>query len=158
MKQKLLHYIIVTLLHCTIVRIPLLAACSTDDDIDEIFIGNRFKITGLTYNGQKTVKDVKEFYDGDSYWIAFSRTTVTGMLQQGMKIEGTWSADGSSRELSFDLTSPRNAEGTSDICSKVFSVLKNASSYSGDKNVLIIKRDNSSFIELRSENLQNKTK
>ena len=99
-----------------------------------------------------------EFYDGDSYWIAFSRTTVTGMLQQGMKIEGTWSADGSSRELSFDLTSPRNAEGTSDICSKVFSVLKNASSYSGDKNVLIIKRDNSSFIELRSENLQNKTK
>ena len=138
MKQKLLHYIIVTLLHCTIVGIPLLAACSTDDDIDEIFIGNRFKITGLTYNGQKTVKDVKEFYDGDSYWIAFSRTTVTGMLQQGMKIEGTWSADGSSRELSFDLTY--------------------ASSYSGDKNVLIIKRDNSSFIELRSENLQNKTK
>ena len=157
MKQKLLHYIIVTLLHCTIVGIPLLAACSTDDDIDEIFIGNRFKITGLTYNGQKTVKDVKEFYDGDSYWIAFSRTTVTGMLQQG-RMAGCQRMISVSRELSFDLTSPRNAEGTSDICSKVFSVLKNASSYSGDKNVLIIKRDNSSFIELRSENLQNKTK
>ena len=152
MKQKLLHYIIVTLLHCTIVAIPLLVACSTDDDINEIFIGNRFKITGLTYNGQKTVKDVKEFYEvDDTYWIAFSQSTVTGVLQSGMKIEGTWNADGSSRELSINLTSPKNADGSSDICSKVFSILKNATSYSGDKNVLRIKRDNSSYIELSSE-------
>jgi hypothetical protein len=33
----------------------------------------------------------------------------------------------------------------------VFSILKNATSYSGDKNVLRIKRDNSSYIELSSE-------
>jgi len=130
----------------------LLMACSTDDDINEIFMGNRFKITGLTYNGQKTVKDVKEFYEvNDTYWIAFSQSTFTGVLQPGMKIEGTWNANGSNRALSIDITSPRNAEGASDICSKVFSILKNATSYSGDKNVIQIKRDNSSFIELSSE-------
>lgn len=130
----------------------LLIACSNDDDINEIFINNRFKITGLTYNGQKTVKDVKEFYEvNDTYWIAFSQSAITGVLQPGMKIEGTWNADGKSRELSINLTSPRSAEGASDICSKVFSILTHATSYSGDKNVMKIKWDNGSFIEMSSE-------
>ena len=130
----------------------LLLACSTDDDIEEIFIGNRFKITGLTYNGQKTVKDVKEFYEvNDTYWIAFSQSTITGVLQPWMMIEGTWNANGKNRELTIDLISPKNANGASDICSKVFSIIKNATSYSGDKNVLRIKRNGDSFIELSSE-------
>jgi hypothetical protein len=130
----------------------LLLACSTDDDIEEIFIGNRFKITGLTYNGQKTVKDVKEFYEvNDTYWIAFSQSAITGVLQPGMTIEGTWNANGKNRELTIDLISPKNANGASDICSKVFSIIKNATSYSGDKNVLRIKRNGDSFIELSSE-------
>ena len=130
----------------------LLLACSTDDDIEEIFIGNRFKITGLTYNGQKTVKDVKEFYEvNDTYWIAFSQSAITGVLQPGMTIEGTWHANGKNRELTIDLISPKNANGASDICSKVFSIIKNATSYSGDKNVLRIKRNGDSFIELSSE-------
>lgn len=130
----------------------LLLACSTDDDIEEIFIGNRFKITGLTYNGQKTVKDVKEFYEAnDTYWIAFSQSAITGVLQPGMTIEGTWNANGKNRELTIDLISPKNANGASDICSKVFSIIKNATSYSGDKNVLRIKRNGDSFIELSSE-------
>ena len=130
----------------------LLLACNTDDDIEEIFIGNRFKITGLTYNGQKTVKDVKEFYEvNDTYWIAFSQSAITGVLQPGMTIEGTWNANGKNRELTIDLISPKNANGASDICSKVFSIIKNATSYSGDKNVLRIKRNGDSFIELSSE-------
>ena len=130
----------------------LLLACSTDDDIEEIFIGNRFKITGLTYNGQKTVKDVKEFYEvNDTYWIAFSQSAITGVLQPGMTIEGTWNANGKNRELTIDLIAPKNANGASDICSKVFSIIKNATSYSGDKNVLRIKRNGDSFIELSSE-------
>lgn len=130
----------------------LLTACSKEDDVTEIFSGNRFKITGLTYNGQKTVKDVKEFYEvDDTYWIAFTQLAFTGMLQSGIKIEGSWKADGSSRELSLNITSPKNADGTSDICSKVFNILKNATSYSGDKNVLRIKKDNSSYIELSSQ-------
>ena len=130
----------------------LLLACSTDDDIEEIFIGNRFKITGLTYNGQKTVKDVKEFYEvNDTYWIAFSQSAITGVLQPGMTIEGTWNANGKNRELTIDLISPKNANRASDICSKVFSIIKNATSYSGDKNVLRIKRNGDSFIELCSE-------
>ena len=130
----------------------LLLACNTDDDIEEIFIGNRFKITGLTYNGQKTVKDVKEFYEvNDTDWIAFSQSAITGVLQPGMTIEGTWNANGKNRELTIDLISPKNANGASDICSKVFSIIKNATSYSGDKNVLRIKRNGDSFIELSSE-------
>ena len=130
----------------------LLVACSREEDVNEIFSGNRFKITGLTYNGQKTVKDVKEFYEvNDTYWIAFTQMTVTGVLGPGMNVEGTWKADGSNRQLSFNLTSPKNAEGASDICSKVFSILKNATSYSGDKNVLKIKRDDYTFIELSSQ-------
>jgi len=130
----------------------LLLACNTDDDIEEIFIGNRFKITGLTYNGQKTVKDVKEFYEvNDTYWIAFSQSAITGVLQPGMMIEGTWNANGKNRELTIDLISPKNANGASDICSKVFSIIKNATSYSGDKNVLRIKRNGDSFVELSSE-------
>jgi hypothetical protein len=129
----------------------LLAACSTEDDVNEIFCGKRFKITGLTYNGQKIVKDVKEFYAVDgTYWISFSQMSVTGMLQSGMSVEGTWSADGGNRQLTIHLTSPRNADGASDICNKVFNILKNATSYSGDSNVLRIKRDNSSYIELSS--------
>lgn len=130
----------------------LLAACSKEDDINEIFNGNRFKITGLTYNGQKTVKDVKEFYAvDDTYWIAFSQMTVTGVLQPGMTVEGTWKADGSNRQLTINLTSPKNANGATDICNKVFNILKNATSYSGDRNVLRIKRDSNTYIELSSQ-------
>ena len=100
----------------------------------------------------KTVKDVKEFYEvNGTYWIAFSQSTITGVLQPGMTIEGTWNANGKNRELTIDLISPKNANGASDICSKVFSIIKNATSYSGDKNVLRIKRNGDSFIELSSE-------
>lgn len=130
----------------------LLSACNKEDDISEIFEGNRFKITGLTYNGQKVVKDVKEFYAGDNvYWISFSQLAFTGVLEAGVPIEGSWSADGKSRELTMRVTSPQNVDNVSDLCGKVFNIIKNATEYSGDKNVLQIKKDNRSYIELSSQ-------
>ena len=130
----------------------LLVACNKEDDVSEIFDGHRFKITGLTYNGQKVVKDVKEFYAGENtYWIAFSQLTFSGVLEAGVTIEGSWSADGKSRKLTMRITSPKNVDNVSDLCGKVFNIIKNATEYSGDKNVLQIKKDNSAYIELSSQ-------
>ena len=129
----------------------LLTACSKEDDISEIFEGNRFKITGLTYNGQKVVKEVKEFYAGDNvYWISFSQLAFSGVLEAGVQIEGSWSANGKNRELTMRVSSPKNVDNTSDLCGKVYNIIKNATEYSGDKNVLKIKKDNNTFIELNS--------
>ena len=127
------------------------ASCEKEDDVTEIFNENRFKITGITYNGKKVIKDVKEFYEIDNtYWITFTHTTFTGVLQSGMNINGMWKADGKSRKLWMDIKQQSRPENTSVLCDKVYEIIKGATKYSGDKNVLKIQKDSSSYIELSS--------
>ncbi len=144
MKQK--TYILLAIISCL-----LLASCENDDDVTEIFVGNRFKITGITYNGTKVIKDVDQFYESDNiYYITFNAITFQGVLQAGTSIEGSWKADGNGRSFNMIFNSSSNLTGANTMCDMVYNVLKNATSYSGDKNVIKIIKDNNSYIELSS--------
>lgn len=139
-------YIITTLL------ISILAfSCDKEDDIAEIFDGQRFKITGLTYNGIKSVKEVKEFYESDNiYWITFSSQTFHGTLQAGTDIEGAWTAEGKSRQMSMSFSNSTSTDGMSELCRLVYITLRGATSYSGDRNVIRIYKDNNTYVDMSS--------
>lgn len=129
----------------------LTLACDKQDDVTEIFTGHRFKITGITWSGIKTVKEVSQFYaEGSTYWVSFNAQSVYGVLQSGSTIEGTWQAEGKHRHLTISLNRPQSADGMSELCTMVYRVLRDATRYSGDKNVLRIYKTDDTYIDLSS--------
>ena len=144
MKQAL--HIITTLLIAILVL-----SCDKTDDVAEIFNGQRFKITGLTYNGIKSVKEVKEFYESDNiYWVTFSSHTFHGTLQAGTNIEGAWTAEGKNRRMTISFNGDTTTDGMSELCRLVYLTLRGATYYSGDKNVMRIYKDNDSYVDMSS--------
>lgn len=128
-----------------------LSSCDKDDDIDEIFNGRRFKVTGITYNGQKTISEVSQLYESaNTYYIVFNSLTFQGVLQAGTIIEGTWKANGNSRSFSMTFSNITDLTGANAMCNNVYNVLRNATSYSGDKNIIRIIKDKDTYIELSS--------
>lgn len=129
----------------------LIAGCNEEDDIDEIFCNGTFKITGVTSNGVKIVKDISELYEQDgTYLITFNRQTFQGTLLSGTHIEGTWQADGKDGSFSMKFGSNTDVESSSSsLQQKIYQILINASHYSGDTNVLRLHDNKDSYIELR---------
>ena len=89
-----------------------LVACSTDDDINDIFIGKTWYMSGGKLNGTDFTKDqVSSLYvNKDSYWIIFSQGTFTGKLSTNTSFSGNWEADGGHRRLKMNVTSSVNCE------------------------------------------------
>lgn len=135
-----------------VVCMMTMSSCDNEDDVTEIFSGRRFKITGLTYNGTKIICEVSQFYEGENtYYILFNALTFTGVLQSGTTIEGTWKADGDTRAFNMTFGNATTLTGANAMCNKVYNVLRNATSYSGDKNVIRIIKDKDTYIELSSQ-------
>jgi len=150
MKSRLLRHIETVML--IFVCMMAMSSCDNEDDVTEIFSGRRFKITGLTYNGTKINSEVSQFYEGENtYYILFNALTFTGVLQSGTIIEGTWKADGDTRSLSMTFGNNTSLTGANAMCNNVYNVLRNATSYSGDKNVIRIIKDKDTYIELSSQ-------
>lgn len=141
--------------YALIILTCLLSGCSTEDDLNEIFIGNTFHITNLTYNSTTISKDLTELYESgnEAYYIVFNNQTFQGTLRKGTHIEGTWHADGKNNRFSMKFGSSTSLPVRSDIQDKIYDILLNAQSYSGDSNVLKIYKDSSSFITLSSRKL-----
>ena len=134
----------------------LMCGCSESDDLNEIFVGNTFHITGLTYNRQSVSKDVKEFYESgdEAYYITFNTNTFQGSLKKGTHIEGTWSADGKNHRLTLHFGTNTSLPVRSDIQDKAYQVLSRATSYSGDSQVLRIEQDKDSYITMTTKKLK----
>lgn len=143
---------IMTMLALAAFTLALNVGCDKSDDVNEIFgSGQRFKITGITYNGIKSVKEVSEFYAGSNvYWIAFNTQSLQGMLQAGTRVEGTWKADGKSHTMTIRINSPQSDDGMSELCRMVFNILRNTAYYSGDSNVIRLYKSNDTYIDLSS--------
>lgn len=144
MKMKLIFRSLFVILVCV-----ACAACSTDDDIDEIFIGKTWYMSGGKLNGTDFSKDeVSSLYvNKDSYWIVFSNTSFNGKLSAGTSFSGTWTADGDHRSLKLNITSQENCEEMV-LDRNIFHVLKNVCRYKGDANILEIFSDDDSYINL----------
>ena len=134
----------------------LFSNCENSDDIEEIFIGKNWKIHGATFNGVAiNGKVVNELYSSaDSYWINFSSTTFEGKLQSGNHIRGIWSADGKSKSIQINIKTNLDIN-SSTLGQQIYQVLDNATSYSGDSNVLTIYQDRNNFVRLSKHNVQN---
>lgn len=126
--------------------------CSCEDegdDVDEIFVDKKFKITGCVYNGVNVNgEEAKKFYS-NPYYIDFKNGTFVSELASGRKVSGGWTADGESREMKFSV---RQSEGEDDVLSrKVYEILKNVRSYSGDANVVKLCKDGNNFLILNAD-------
>lgn len=125
--------------------------CSCEDegdDVSEIFVDKKFKITGCVYNGVNVNgEEAKKFYS-NPYYIDFKSGTFVAELANGRKLSGGWTADGDSRGMRFDI---RQSEGEDDVLSrKVYEIMKNIRNYSGDANVIKLYRDGNNFLILNA--------
>ena len=102
-------------------------------------------------NGVKMVKEVSELYGSDNiYCLTFNSKTFQGTLAAGIPVEGIWTADGKKQTIQLNFSNKVNVNNSSELCRKVFNILKDATSYKGDKNVMRIKKDNETYIEMRT--------
>ncbi len=125
--------------------------CSCEDegdDVSEIFVDKKFKITGCVYNGVNVNgEEAKKFYS-NPYYIDFRSGTFVAELANGRKLSGGWTADGDSRGMRFDIS---QSEGEDDVLSrKVYEIMKNIRNYSGDANVIKLYRDGNNFLILNA--------
>lgn len=131
---------------------PLFLSCDKEDDIDDIFIGKTWYVTGATINGTSiTGDDIKSLYvSPSSYMIYFSSdNTFNGILAAGSHISGSWNADGKKQKMSMSFAKSENVNVTT-LSSNIYNVLKDATSYSGDVNNIQIKEDHKNFVRFTS--------
>lgn len=126
--------------------------CDNSDDITDIFVNRRFKITNVVYNNTP-IKDITELYIDDSYYIIFNQRTFQGALMSGNNIEGTWEADGKKQSFHMNFGNNTNMSKTSDTQEKILNILQNANRYEGDCNVIKIKKGNDAYVQMSSLNV-----
>lgn len=130
--------------------------CSCDDDVDDIdiiFNDKKMKITGCVYNGVGLNGErVKEFYSNPYYVEFFSSGAFQCVLTDGSDVSGYWSAGGEERKVKFDVRSVRDADKTT-LSRQVFEILKNATRYSGDSNVMKIYKDSGNYLILNAKGI-----
>ena len=113
----------------------LTAGCGKEDDIDEIFIGNTWYVRSAMLNGTSlSQKEMNSLYDSDdSYWIYFDQTTFSGKKKK------------KNGDISFHITSEVNMNANT-TSRTIYTIIKNASYYKGDSNVLRIYMDKDSYV------------
>ena len=143
-----LKIILLTLLALS--PVILSTSCSKEDDVDEIFRGKTWYITGGCIEGKVLNTEVKELYTSpDSYYITFGETTFTGKLAADTFISGAWKANGKDRTLSITIDEFSNPSGNV-LSAQLQNVLRIAHGYSGDANILTIEAGTQNFIRLRT--------
>ena len=140
---------ILVLILIALAPVIISTSCSKEDDIEEIFMGKTFYISGATVNGKALNDEVKELYENlDSYYITFNETTFNGKLDSQCSFSGYWSANGKKKTLIMHIDKFENTSSSS-LTDKLYGILQHVTSYSGDANVLSIKADDQNFIRLR---------
>lgn len=134
-----------------LMMLPLLAACSDEDDINAIFVGRTWKLTTIMQNG-KSIYDLvsneqKEISESarESYVITFSDKAFSGKTLNDA-FNGTWTVNGKNREIHFtfrDVPSPSGA-----VSKKMIEIIQNATKYEGDTNQLTIRQASGPYLLL----------
>ena len=141
---------ILMLLLIALAPVIISTSCSKDDDVEEIFMGKTFYISGATIDGKALNEEVKLLYlDLDSYYITFNDGTFAGKLDKDCTLSGHWSANGRKRTISIIIDTFENPSA-SQLSASLHKILSEAKSYSGDANILTIKADEQNFIRLRT--------
>lgn len=118
-----------------------ICSCTREDDIDEIFIGKTWYMTGATINGLKLNSEVKNFYtDGrDGYYIIFSSGTFQGVLSAGTSFAGTWSANGKKHSISLNVTQKPSVDKPFD--KQIYNIISSTTFYTSGADFLQLEQD-----------------
>lgn len=129
------------------ITIVLAASCNKEDDIDELFIGNTWYVRSAVLNGTSlSQKEMNSLYDSDdSYWIYFDQMTFSGKMDAPSNFSGTWAVDAKNGKISFHVTSENNMNANN-TSRTIYTIIKNASYYKGDSNVMRIYMDKDSYV------------
>lgn len=127
----------------------IFSSCSNEDDVSLIFNG-KYKITVYCFNnGVDNVKNKQLNKNKSVFHLTFTQGTFVGVLDEGTTIEGTFKVNASSREIHFDRVSVR-PENQTDLAVQITKLIKDATYYSGDCNVLQLHVNGETFITLDS--------
>lgn len=137
-----------TLLGSLFLALLLLSSCAKEDDVQAIFEGKTWYVTGAVINGQSIdgAEITALFASQETYLLRFSSTTFTGILASGSSLAGTWSADGKHQTLSLKIQQADQVNATT-LSRNLYNILNSATSYSGDTHILYIKADNKNYIQ-----------
>lgn len=124
-----------------------LAGCKNEDDIEEIFVGKTWYITGGYVQGRPLAGDDLHTLcqSSQEYLVSFSQDTFTGVLS-GTTYAGKWEANGKKR--SFRLEIRQEANPQSQLDRLIYSTMKNATRYEGDSNIIRLHADDGNYINL----------
>lgn len=143
-----LRFILLVLI--ALIPIIISTSCSPEDDVEEIFMGKTFYISGATINGKSLNEEVKILYENlDSYYITFYDGTFKGRLDKDCLIAGRWTANGKKRTITLKIDTFDNITG-SILSANLYQIFSQAKTYSGDANILTIKADEQNYIRLRT--------
>ena len=130
-------------------------SCNNEDDIESIFSGKTWYITGATINGRSIGgDDIKELYlVNQSYMLYFSSdNSFSGVICPDSYVSGRWSADGHNNKINLDFNKYDNVNNTV-LSTNIFNILKSSQSYSGDINNLIIKNNSENYVRFSSNKI-----
>lgn len=150
MNMKLKHLLYLLLI------IPLLWSCSTEDDVNEIFISGTWNV-GNFYNGgdwHKVNDGARPTYTQEEDLKALNYLTVNFLEDgsvQGRISNGTytakWSANPDGRTIS--ITNVKTSATPSGKSKQLIEALKNAAYYKGDSKYLkLAPSDKKSYVQL----------
>jgi hypothetical protein len=142
------------ILFLLVILIPVLivTSCENEDDIEAIFNGKTWKITGATIQG-KTLNGEKlqQLYTSeDTYAITFNAGTFSAVFASGSSVQGTWKANGKKQTFVVDVTKQSGVNAT-ELSSQLFTIFRTATKYSGDANVLKISSDSFNYLRLTAK-------
>jgi len=132
---------------CTLL---LFTGCNLEDDLNELFVGKTWYMTGASINGKVMNSEVKKFYANgkNAYYINFSSGNFTATLASGTSFSGTWVADGRKQTIKLFVNNKPNNLTTFDLA--LYNIIENLSKYNGDINVMELKEDDSNLIRFSS--------
>lgn len=135
--------------------IPFLSACNSSDDVEKIFTGKTWKLTGIWEEKKPEIADIwtneaqknaslKLLKGENNFIVTFDGSEDKNIINGNFNgkgasssFEGKWRANGENNE--FITSNFRQTGSESDILAKVYiEGLKNATSYSGDTNNLYL--------------------
>ncbi|MBO7290245.1 MAG: DUF4847 family protein [Bacteroidaceae bacterium] len=127
-----------------LLAVAAIAACSREDDINEIFTGHTWKLTYIVDG------DIRRWpAQTDNYSLQFTQAGFTATTPGGGTINGHWHADGSTREFRCTDIRSSGIAGNDTIGRLMLNQLKEASSYEGDIHFLKIIKDKNQQMQFR---------
>ncbi len=127
-----------------LLAVATIAACSREDDINEIFSGHTWQLTYIDDGGIRRWPA-----QTDKYSLQFTQTGFNASTPGGGTINGRWQANGETREFRCTDIRSSGIANNDTIGQIMLKQLKEAVSYDGDIHYLKIIKDKNQQMQFR---------